>query len=255
MGSMPPRLRLLLAALVVLAAAAARPQDPQDPAIRALREASSLKVRTQAALVLGQRGGREAIGALREALVRDEAAAVRMAAATALGRIGDPAAREVLVKAQAEDRDRNVREAAGRALVEIATRERELPPARSLVIEDALGSAGDPTARQALRDALGRQMTQRGFSVVAADQPAAYRIKSSVLALEVAESGNKTVVAVRASAIAVDGSGRMTAMLEGSARLRADGSGLSRGMQARLSVQAIEAAASSLSEDLAAKLQ
>lgn len=252
---MASRACCLLAAFVALAPMTTRTEESLEPIIRALREASSLKVRTQAALVLGQRGGPEAIAALREALGRDEASAVRTAAATALGRIGDKRGREALEHAKANDRDRNVREAAGRALVEIDRRGREPARGRALVIEDAHGSAGDPAARQALRDSLGRHLSQRGFSVVESDQPATYRIKSSVIALDVAESGNKTIVAVRASAIAVDGTGRMAAMLESSARLRADGSGLPRSVQARLSAQAIDAAASSLSEDLAAKLE
>ncbi len=251
---MGPRLRFLVL-LVALAPAAARPEEPQDRVIRALRRDSSLKVRTQAALVLGQRGGADAVAALREALSGDEAPVVRMAAAAALGRIGDPAARDALERASADDDDGRVREAAARALAGIASRGHERPRARALAIEDTQGAGGDAAARQTLRSALGRHLSQRGFSVVGPDQGASYRIKPAILSLDVKEAGGKTLVAVRASAVAVDGAGRMAAMIEGSARLRADGRGLSRSAQARLSAQAIDAAASSLSEDLAAKLR
>jgi hypothetical protein len=249
---MGPRL-CLFALLIAVAPAAPRPDDPQDRAIRALRQDSSLKVRTQAALVLGQQGGADAVAALREALSGDEAPAVRMAAAAALGRIGDWAGRDALERASAGDGDARVRAAAARALAGIAGRGRS--HARALAIEEAQGSGGDAAMRKALRGALGRHLAERGFSVVDTAQGAAYRIKPSILSLEVAEAGGKTLVVVRASAVAVDGTGRMAAMIESSARLRADGRGLSRAAQARLSAQAIDAAAGGLSEDLAAKLR
>ncbi len=244
-----------LVLFLALAPAASRPEDPQERAIRALRQDPSLKVRTQAALVLGQRGGAGAVAALREALDRDESAAVRMAAAGALGRIGDSAARDALERASTGDVDSRVRAAAARALADLGASRREGPRARTLTIEDVQGARVDAATRQALRAALGRHLAERGFSVVGPGEGAAYRIKPAILSLDVAEAGGKTVIIVRASTVAVDGSGRMAAMIEGSARLRAEGHGLSRSAQARLSAKAIDAAASSLSEDLAAKLQ
>ncbi len=245
------RLRLrLLAVILVLLPAGSRSEDSAERAKRALRQDSSLKVRTQAALVLGQRGRADAVPALSEALAFDEAAVVRMAAASALGKIGDAAAREALEKASRTDRDGQVRAAAARALADLGGRQAR---GRVLAIEDTQGTAGDSAAREVLREALERKLAQRGFSVVKAGEDATYRIKPSMLSLEVAETGDKILIDVRASAVAVDDSGRMAAMIEGSARLKAQGG--SRAARAQLSARAINAAADTLSDDLAARLR
>ena len=105
--------RLAAVAALVLVAAAPALSDPQvDAAIRALKGDSSLKVRTQAAIVLGQRGAQEAVRALRDAVAADRAAAVRIAAVTALAKIGDRSARSTLKLAAQADPDESVRRAA-----------------------------------------------------------------------------------------------------------------------------------------------
>jgi len=63
----------------------------------------------------------------------------------------------------------------------------------------------------------------------------------------------KTTIAVRASLVAVDDDGRMAAMLEGGARLSANGTIPEKKIGA-YSAKALEAAANTLCEDLAAKL-
>src|SRR5512141_1028569 len=112
-------LRAAALVLVLVAPLAARPDSANDSAIRALRRDSSLKVRTQAAVVLGQRGAVEAVSALREAVATDDAAAVRLAAIPALGRIRDHSARPTLRAAAEADPDASVRRAAAKAVEEL----------------------------------------------------------------------------------------------------------------------------------------
>jgi len=240
------RTRILFLLLVALSAAAADSQT--DRAIEALRRDRSLKVRAQAALVLGQRGASEAVPALAQALAEDDAEAVRIAAAAALGKIGDSSAREPLENARRADPRPEVRQAAARALADLA----RAGAVGTVAIEVTTGKVGE-SARVAFGESLARHLSQRGFKVVEAGEPAAYRIKPSVLALEMDEDGGRLSIAVKASAVAVDAQGRMAAMLEGGARLRA--SGASPSARGQLSVRALDAAARTLSEDLAARLK
>jgi hypothetical protein len=86
------------------------------------------------------------------------------------------------------------------------------------------------------------------------DHGEGYRLKPSLLRLDVEEGGGATIIAVRASLVAVDGAGRMAAMLEGGARLKATGR-LPGGALERYSARAVDAAARTLCEDLAGRLQ
>jgi hypothetical protein len=227
--------------LALAAALAARADGPNDAAIRALRKDSSLKVRTQAAVVLGQRGAVEAVPALREAVATDEAAAVRIAAIAALARIRDRSARPTLRAASEADPDASVRKAAVKALEELG------PMAFS--IEETQG-AGGAQAREALRRAIEAQLRERGFAIV---DRGGMRLKPSVMNVDVDAKGGKTVIAVRASLVAVDDEGRMAAMLEGGAKLSAIGA-IPEAKLGAYSAKALEAAARTLCEDLAAKL-
>ncbi len=102
-----------LAVVLLLALACPAVADPQvDAAIRALRRDSSMKVRTQAAIVLGQRAVAQAVPALREAVAEDRAAAVRIAAVAALAKIGDRGARSTLKAPSEANPDPAVRHAA-----------------------------------------------------------------------------------------------------------------------------------------------
>lgn len=238
---LPSSMRLALVFLAAISTAFAA--DPQiDAAIRALRRDSSLKVRTQAAIVLGQRGARDAVVALREAATEDDAAAVRIAAVAALAKIGDRSAMPTLEAAGKSDRDAAVRRAAGRALLEIGP--------LSFSIEEPAGSAGGAAARGALRDAIARHLRDRGFAVV---EQGRLRLKPSMLRVDVDAKGGKTVIAVKASLVAVDPEGRMAAMLESGARLSASGS-VPQSRIPGYSARAIDAAARTLCEDLAAKV-
>jgi hypothetical protein len=81
-----------------------------------------------------------------------------------------------------------------------------------------------------------------------------YRLKPSLLRVDVEEGGGTTVIAVKASLVAVDGTGRMAAMLEGGARLKATGR-LASGAVEAYAARAVDAAARTLCEDLAGSLQ
>lgn len=228
---------LLLALAAPLAAGA---DAANDSAIRALRRDSSLKVRTQAAVVLGQRGAVEAVSALKEAVATDDAAAVRLAAVAALAKLRDRSARSTLRAASEADPDASVRRAAARAIEELG------PLAFS--IEETQGG-GSPQAREALRRAIVAQLKERGFAVV---ERGGMRLKPSVLKVDVDSKAGKTVIAVRASLVAVE-DGRMAAMLEGGARLSASGT-IPEAKLGAYSAKALEAAAKTLCDDLAAKL-
>ena len=227
--------------LVLVVPLAVRADATSEAAIRALRKDSSLKVRTQAAVVLGQRGAVEAVSALREAVATDAAAAVRLAAVAALGRIRDRSARPTLRAAADADPDASVRRAAAKAVAELG------PLAFS--VEETAGS-GSAQAKDALRGAIGARLKERGFAVV---DKGGMRLKPSVLKIEVDAKGGKTVIAVKASLVAVDDDGRMAAMLESSAKLSASGT-IPEGKIGLYSGKALEAAARTLCEDLAAKL-
>jgi hypothetical protein len=239
------------AVLLCLAPEASRADAAVERAIQALRRDPSLKVRAQAALLLGQRGALDAVPALAAALREDRAAPVRIAAAAALGKLDDPLAREALESAGRSDPDVAVRAAAASALADLRTRARRR---NELSVEEAHGEGGEG-ARSALRSALVRHLAQRGFSVVAAGEGAAYRIKPSILSVEVAESGGEVTIAVTTSALAVGEDGRMAAMIRTGTRLKAASRGLSEAAQERLSLQALDAAAKGLAQDLAAQLR
>ena len=228
-----------------------------DPAVQraveALRKDSSLKVRAQAALVLGQRGAVDAVPALTTALLEDRAPAVRIAAAAALGRIGDPSALQALAGAERDDADEEVREAAGHAVAELRSRSKRSVDRRNLAVEEATGKGG-PVARKALRAALARQLERAGFALVEPDQ-AAFRVKPSVISVETSENGGKLFVSVKAAAVAVGLDGRMAAMIQGGARVKATGARRSEAVEEQLSATALEAAARTLSEDLASQLK
>ena len=96
-------LPVLVLALVALPGVA-RPDGQAERALRALETSSSLKVRSQAALVLGELQAAEALPALRKAATADPAPAVRIAAVAALAKLGLPAVREVLAEVRRTDR-------------------------------------------------------------------------------------------------------------------------------------------------------
>src|SRR6266542_4427115 len=214
-----------------------RAESQVEIAIQALRKDSSLKVRTQAAIILGQRTIAEAVSALREAVATDQAAAVRLAAVGALGKIRDRSARPTLRAAADADSDAAVRKAAQKALEDLG------PLSFSI---DEPGGTGSAAARGALRD----ELRERGFAVV---DRGGMRLKASVLHVDVDARGGKTVIAVKASLVAVDDDGRMAAMLEGGARLSASGA-IPEAKLGIYSAKALEATARTLCEDLAAKL-
>jgi hypothetical protein len=243
-------------AVLVLALVLAPPArgDPQsERAIRALRESASLKVRVQAALVLGQARATDAAPALAAAVAGDEAPAVRIAAASALAKVGGPDARRTLEAALRGDPDASVRDAAKVALAELAPPEkpgRAAAHATAVSLEEPGGGGGSPADRLALRDALGRRLREAGFQVVA---EGGLRLKPSLVRMDVERGGQKTVIAVRAELMAVEGSGRMAAMLEGVARLSATGALTDRDLPS-VSGRAVDAVAKTLSDDLAARL-
>ena len=244
--------RLLGLVLVALAAApgTARPDPQTERALRALASSDSLKVRTQAALILGQLHPADAGPALRKAALSDPAPAVRIAAVAGLARFGDAESRAVLDEVQRSDPDDGVRASAAGALR--AIEDPVAPRVRGhgeVVLEDTVGNAGRPADRAALRDALGRRLVEAGFSV----GKAGIRLKPSIVRLDVERANERTVVAVRAELVAVEGGGRMAAMLEGRAKVSAHGQVGDREL-AMISGRVVDAVAKILVEDLAAKL-
>jgi len=229
--------RLPVVALLIALAVPARSDPQAEAAIRALRRDSSMKVRTQAAIVLGQRAAAQAVPALREAVAEDGAAAVRIAAVAALAKIGDRAARSTLKAASEADPDDSVRRAALRAL-------EALGPVAISIDEPA----GPSSARAPLREALAGHLRDRGFAVVGDGE---IRLKPTVK-VGVDDKGGKTVIAVKVSVVVVDGDGRVD-LVEASARASVSGA-VPDGKLAAYSARAIDAAARTLAEDLAARL-
>ncbi|HET8542782.1 MAG TPA: HEAT repeat domain-containing protein [Anaeromyxobacter sp.] len=231
-------MRRFSVAALVLSLAVPASADPQiDAAIRALRRDSSMKVRTQAAIVLGQRLVAQAVPALREAVAEDQAAAVRIAAVAALAKIGDRGARSTLRAASDADPDGAVRSAAKRALEALG------PVAVSIDEPSGPGSARGP-----MREALAAHLRERGYEVGPGGE---YRLKPAIK-VDVERSGAKTVIAIRASVVLVDGDGRVD-MVESSARASVTGA-IPDGKLQAYAARAIDAAAKNLSEDLAARL-
>lgn len=195
--------------------------------------------------MLAQRSARVAVPALCAALAEDSAPAVRVAAATALGRIGDSASLESLRSAQARDPDHSVRDAAGRALAELQQ------GVRSVSIEPVRGDDIGAHERSLLFQALTTHLQKQGFAIIVSGGKAGHHLKPSILRYDVVQSGSVLRVEVRASLVAVDRHGRIATMVEGGARARTSTPGAKA---APVAAQAFEAAARSLSEDLANRL-
>jgi hypothetical protein len=244
------RARFLAPLLLLLFAATAGADAQIDAAVRALRSDSSLKVRAQAAIILGQRGASEAVGALADAVRNDSSEAVRLAAVSALAKIGDPAGVGA-IEAATRDSDGRVRSAAQKALVALAVPGPVGPNSIAVLLEDATGK-GDTALRREFRLSLERHLREQGFSVVARGQK--YVLKPSVLTVDVDKSDGRTVVAVRASLVAIDGRGGMTAMLEGGAKLKAVGAA-TPAMVPKYTAKAMDVAARTLTDDLKERLR
>jgi HEAT repeat protein len=226
-----------LALAFLLLAAPARPDALVEAALQALRADPSLKVRAQAAIVLGQQGAPQAVPALRQAVAQDASAAVRLAAVAALARLGARAARPTLRAAGEADPDDAVRVAAARALEGLGP--------LTLGLEEPTGT---PAARQAARDALARQLRERGFTLA---EPGELRLRLAVN-LATAQEGASTVLSVQASLAVIDGDGRLE-LLESTARATLAGRPTAARL-ASLSPKVIDAAVRGLCEDLAARL-
>jgi hypothetical protein len=244
------RSRFLATSLLLAVAATALGDAQIDAAIRALRSDSSLKVRAQAAIILGQRSAREAVGALADAARNDSSEAVRLACVSALARIGDPAGRGA-IEAALHDDDARVRAAAEKALQALEGPGPAGPGSIAVLIEEPTGK-GDSGLRGEFRSALERHLRAQGFNVVARGQK--FVLRPSVLKVDVERQDGKTVVAVRASLVAVDGKGTMTAMLEGGAKLKAVGTA-TQAQVPRYAAKAMDAAAKTLTDDLKGRLQ
>jgi hypothetical protein len=229
--------RRLAPALVLALAGAALADGPVDAAVQALRKDGSLKVRTQAAIVLGQRGAPEAIPALRQAVAEDPASAVRLAAVGALSKLGARVARPTLQAAASADADAAVRAAAARALAGFGP--------VSLALEEVAGSGA---ARGAAREALLAHLERLGLPVAEGGE---VKVRPTVT-VEVTSTAGKTTVAARISLAAVDGDGRVE-LLEGSARASVAGA-VPEARLGGVTLKALEAAARGPCEDLATRL-
>ncbi|MBK9518363.1 MAG: HEAT repeat domain-containing protein [Anaeromyxobacter sp.] len=233
------RRRLLALALAVGLAPPARAGSPVEAAVGALRRDDSLKVRTQAAILLGQRGALEAVPALRQAVAEDRAAAVRLAAVGALARMGAQVARPTLQAAAQADPDPAVRAAATRALA-------GLGPV-TLALEEPTGT---PSARAVARQALQGHLARLGLPLTG---PGEVRVRPAVtVKVAVEAGGERTVVSATVSLAAVDGDGRLD-LLEGSARATVTGA-LPEARLAAVAATVVDAAARGPCEELATRL-
>jgi len=227
--------RAAAALLLALLALPGQGDGGADQAVAALRSDPSLKVRTQAAIVLGQRGSPEAVTALREAVAGDRAASVRLAAVSALGRLQARGARLTLQGAAQADPDPAVRTAAARAL-------EALGPV-TLTVEPSGGPSGVHLA-----EALTGELRDRGLLTAAQGE---LRLRPRV-DVDIAEQGGRTTFEARASLVVVDGDGRMD-LLESKARASVSGA-VPEARRAALVLAVVEAAGRGLGGDLAARL-
>ena len=228
---MASRLTLLLCLLL----AAERAGAEGDAAVTALRRDPSLKVRTQAAIVLGQRGSPEATRALREAVAEDKAASVRLAAVSALGRLQARAARGTLQAAAQADPDVAVRTAAVKAVAALGP--------ITLQVEEGSGPSG-----QRLCAAVTAQLRQRGLQVAPQGE---LKVKPKVI-VDVAEAGGKTSFEARASLVVVDGDGRID-LLETRAKATV-AAAVPEARRAPYVQKVVDVAGKGLGDDLAARL-
>jgi len=229
------RALVTLLGLSVALATPAGAESGGEAAVKALRTDSSLKVRTQAAIVLGQHGSPEGIAALREAVAGDSASSVRLAAVSALGRLQARGARLTLSSAAQADPDATVRAASVRALL-------ALGPV-TVTVEEAGGPSGPR-----LSAALAGQLRERGLVVAELGE---VRAKPKVT-LDVTESGGKTTFEARASLAVVDGDGRID-LLETSARATVSGA-VPEARRGAYVQKVVEAAGRGLGDDLAVRL-
>lgn len=244
---MPKRALAAACALALAGPLLARGDEQTQRALTALAKDRSQKVRAQAALILGKKGAREAVGALCAALETDDGDAVRLAAADALGQIRDPAARASLESARRTDPSTDVREAATRALAAIDAA--GFSTGKVLSIEEPTGGGGKG-AHDLLAAALAMRLKEKGWAVAyPAKGKSAYRLKPSLLSYE-REGGAAYATGIKASVIAVDSHGQVAALVEAGARLKAGSANTAEG-ERRL----FEAVAKNLSEDLLSKLR
>lgn len=205
-----------------------------EAAIDALQHDSSLKVRTQAAIILGQRGVKAAVPALRQAVAGDDSAAVRIAAVHALEKLKARTARPTLVAARDTDPEEAVRSAAARALQTLG--------AVAIRIEEPTGT---PSAREQVRTSLASRLRELGLTVADAGE---IRLKPKVI---VEVTGN-TVVAAKVSLVVIDADNHLD-MIEGSAKATVNGA-LPEARLAATSGKVVDAALKGPCQDLAARL-
>ena len=230
--------RLPVLFLLLAVGGPARSDPRVEAAVEALRNDSSLKVRTQAAIILGQRGAVAAVPALRQAVAGDDSAAVRIAAVGALAKLRARVARPTLMAAREADPEQAVRSAASRALD-------ALGPVMVLVEE----AAGTPAARAAVRTALASRLRELGFAVGEAGE---IRLKPTV-ALEVAGGGGgRTVISVNTSVVVVDGDGHLD-LMEGTAKATVNGT-LAEERLAATSAKVVDASIRTVCQNLAGRL-
>jgi hypothetical protein len=208
-----------------------------ETAIDALQHDDSLKVRTQAAIVLGQRGAQAAIPALRQAITNDDSAAVRIAAVGALAKLRARAARPTIQACIESDPEPTVRAAAKKALAALGS--------ASVRLEEPTGTA---SARDPVRNALTARLQDLGFSVADSGE---IRLKPKV-AVDVTEDGGRTVISAKVAVTVIDADNHLD-MVDGNARAAVNGT-LPEPRLTATSAKVVEAAVQGLSQNLATKL-
>ena len=221
----------------LLLALLAAPDARVAAAIDALQHDDSLKVRTQAAIILGQRGAREAVPALQKAAVNDDSAAVRLAAIGALAKLRAKSAKPALQNVLEADPDESVKAAAKKALASLGS--------TGLRIEEPTGTA---SMREPMKNALAARLRAMGYAI---DDAGEVKLKPKVQ-VDVEHDGGKTIISVKASVVLVDADGHLDA-IDGSAKATVNGT-LPEDRLAATSGKVVDAALGPVCQDLAARL-
>lgn len=124
------------------------------------------------------------------------------------------------------------------------------PVARVVTVEPVEGLPGDASARETLRASLKKYLRRNGFDLSEGAARPRYRLRPSVLRLDVQRAGGHVEVEVRASVVALEGK-KVVAIVEGGARARSAAPATGPGP---LTAQALDAAAHKIAEDLAHRI-
>ena len=120
---------------------------------------------------------------------------------------------------------------------------------RVVLLDPVTGSEGDASARQTLYTSLARHLKAQGFTVTSSGSPR-FRVRPSLVRLDVVRKGGAVEVAVKTSIAVVD-NGRLDTGFERLASIRSENP---KAGSTRLAKTALDAAASALAKDVAGRI-